>query len=253
MVNPMLNKEIELLSDQIMARNNRANKSMIETLSKPEFHKPLFIIVGFFFFQQVSGIFAVIVYASKFAVEAGVTMDPFLCTVLIGLTRVVATILVFYVLDSVGRKKPAILSGLGMTVCMLCLSAFLKFPVLNQNPIFANWLPTLLLIGYIFTSTLGFLTIPFAILPELFNFRFRGMASGLTICCAYMMSFFVIKFYPTMLELMGNAFVFIFYGLISFIGVFYVYYIVPETKAKSLDEIENLFKKPRRDEENLSS
>ena len=126
-------------------------------------------------------------------------------------------------------------------------------PALKDNPLFANWLPTLLLIGYIFTSTLGFLTIPFAILPELFNFRFRGMASGLTICCAYLMSFVVIKFYPAMLDIMGNEFVFIFYGMISFIGVFYVYYIVPETKGKSLQEIENLFKKPNRDEENLSS
>ena len=57
----------------------------ITKLRKPEMYKPLAIIMTFFGFQQLSGIFVVIVYASKISVEAGVTLDPFLCTVLIGI------------------------------------------------------------------------------------------------------------------------------------------------------------------------
>lgn len=222
------------------------------TLKKPEVYKPLAIIIGFFGIQQFSGIFAMIAYATKFAVEAGVTIDPFLCTVLIGVARVLATVLVGYILDKWGRKPPSIFSGIGMTLCMFGLAAYLMVPALQSSEYLAGWLPTFLLIAYIFTSTLGFLTIPFTMLPELFPQRIRGLASGVTICFAYLMSFIVIKMYPTMLEVMGNEYVLIFYGTISLLGIFYVKFLVPETKGKTFQEIEELFKKkePINDVEN---
>lgn len=233
--------EMEKLYEQIISRNTRSNDNFCSTLKRPEIYKPLFIINTFFGFQQFSGIFAIIVYASKFSVEAGVEMDPFLCTVLIGLVRVLATFLVAYVLDTWGRKPPTIFSGIGMTVCMFGLAFYSLMP--EGSLPFSGWMTAFFLLAYIFTSTLGFLTIPFAMLPELFPQKVRGMTAGLTVCLAYLMSFIVIKLYPSMLDAMGNGFVFVFYGSVSLVGVFFVYYILPETKGKTLEEIENSFKK----------
>lgn len=80
-------------------------------------------------------------------------------------------------------------------------------------------------------------------LPELFPQRVRGVTAGLTVCLAYFLSFIAIKIYPTMLHIMGNEFIFLFYGLVSLLGTVFVYYILPETKGKTLQEIENLFKR----------
>lgn len=79
-------------------------------------------------------------------------------------------------------------------------------------------------------------------LPEMFPMRVRGLTAGITVCLAYFMSFIVIKLYPSMLTWMGNGFIFLFYAAVSLLGTVFVHFILPETKGKTLQEIENLFK-----------
>ena len=110
----LLNEELQRFHDQINSRNSTTSESLLTILKRPEIYKPLFIINAFFAFQQFSGTFVVIVYAAQFATEAGSGIDKFLVTVLIGLSRVIATIILGYlILDRYGRKPPSILSGIG--------------------------------------------------------------------------------------------------------------------------------------------
>uniref|UniRef100_A0A182ISD0 Major facilitator superfamily (MFS) profile domain-containing protein n=1 Tax=Anopheles atroparvus TaxID=41427 RepID=A0A182ISD0_ANOAO len=235
---PEVEKELMRLRENVQAQRRAGRESFWTLLKQPQVYKPLGVIIGFFGFQQFSGIFVIVVYAAKVSSEAGVSMDPFLCTVLIGITRVVATMLVAYILDTLGRKPPSIFSGVGMLVCMFGLALCSYFPPVEQ----LHWLPTALILTFIFTSTLGFLTMPFSMLAELFPQAVRGPASGITVFFTYLMSFCTIKLYPTMVELMGSANVFIIYGVVSLLGVLYVIYVVPETKGKSLQEIEDYFR-----------
>jgi Sugar (and other) transporter len=107
---------MERLHDQIISRNgSAASDGLWSTLRRPEIYKPLAIINAFFAFQQFSGTFVIIVYATQFAAEAGAGLDKFLVTVLIGVSRVVATIfLAYFILDKYGRKPPSIFSGIGL-------------------------------------------------------------------------------------------------------------------------------------------
>jgi MFS family permease len=231
--------EFVAMAQQVSNRNTHLRESAWEMLQQPEVYKPLAIMISFFAFQQFSGIFVVIVYAAKFVKETGISFDPLLCTVLIGSIRIIATVFVGYLLDTAGRKPPTIISGIGMTMCMFGLAAYVKFPVAAN----LDWLPVLLILMYIFTSTLGFLTIPFTMLAEMFPQKVRGLASGITIFSAYSMSFVCIKLYPKMVELMGTDNVVIFYGVVSFVGIFYAWFVLPETKGKSLQDIEDYFKR----------
>jgi hypothetical protein len=104
---------MERMHNQIAARNtsNSGRHGLWQTLKQPEIWKPLAIINAFFAFQQFSGTFVIIVYAAQFASDG---LDKFLVTVLIGLSRVIATlILAFFILDKYGRKPPSIFSGIG--------------------------------------------------------------------------------------------------------------------------------------------
>ncbi|XP_058818192.1 facilitated trehalose transporter Tret1-2 homolog [Topomyia yanbarensis] len=235
---PEIEHELARLRDNVEAQKLAGKERFIDMIRQPQVYKPLGVIIGFFGFQQFSGIFVVVVYAAKVSSEANVSIDPFLCTVLIGVTRVIATILVAYILDTLGRKPPSIFSGVGMTVCMFGIAACIYNPLHESM----RWVPTFLIMAYIFTSTLGFLTMPFSMLAELFPQKIRGPASGVTVFFTYVMSFVIIKLYPTMVANMGSANTFIFYGVISLIGVLYVCYVVPETKGKSLQEIEDYFR-----------
>ncbi|KXJ79556.1 hypothetical protein RP20_CCG000432 [Aedes albopictus] len=235
---PEIEHELSRLRDNVEAQKLAGKERFVDLIRQPQVYKPLGVIIGFFGFQQFSGIFVVVVYAAKVSSEASVSIDPFLCTVLIGVTRVIATGMVAYILDTLGRKPPSIFSGVGMAACMFGIAACIFHPPAEN----LRWLPTFLIITYIFTSTLGFLTMPFSMLAELFPQKVRGPASGVTVFFTYLMSFAIIKLYPTMVAGMGSANVFIFYGAVSLLGGVYVCYVVPETKGNSLQEIEDYFR-----------
>lgn len=217
---------------------NMCKENKWTTLQKPEVYKPLILMIVFFTFQQFSGIFVIIVYAARFSTEAGVNIDPFLCAVFIGLTRVCTTPLLGYIMDKFGRKPPCIFSGIGMTICMIGLAVLTQYPV---NGTKYEFLPVFIIIVYIFSCTLGFLTLPFAMIAEIYPQRIRGFAAGLTVFAGYTMSFIIIKLYPTLVATLGTTTVFTFFGIVSFFGIFFVYYFLPETKGKSLQEIEAYF------------
>lgn len=231
-----LRREFDGLSDARTLRNLPENQDSEFFLKKKEVYKPLLVMIGFFAFQQFSGIFVIVVYGARVILDTGIEIDSLLLTVYIGIFRVIATGLVGILMDKMGRKPPSIISGVGMGFAMFGL-AYCVF-----SPPEMTWLPIFFILTYIFTSTLGFLAIPFVMVAEVYPMRFRGVSAGITTCCSYLMSFMLIKSYPVMVEAFGNGNVFIFYGVVSFVGCFYIWYLVPETKGKTLQEIENYFK-----------
>ncbi|XP_055546945.1 facilitated trehalose transporter Tret1-2 homolog [Wyeomyia smithii] len=238
--NPQITRELDDLADNIARfRANQTSKSKWVMLQRPEVYKPLTIMCTFFFFQQFTGIFVIIVYAARFSIEAGVHIDPFLSAVFVGLTRVVTTILMSFISDYYGRRPPALFSGFGMATCMFGLAACTVYPVAGTD---LYWIPTFLLVAFIFCATLGFLTLPFAMIAEMYPTKVRGFVAGLTIFVGYTMSFIIIKVYPSMVHVLGSENVFLFFGIISVIGIGFVYFFLPETKGRTLDEIETYFR-----------
>uniref|UniRef100_A0A903XVV8 Major facilitator superfamily (MFS) profile domain-containing protein n=2 Tax=Anopheles gambiae TaxID=7165 RepID=A0A903XVV8_ANOGA len=238
---PEIKAEIKSLEENVARfRSSETKKSSkLVQLKKPEVYKPLSIMCIFFLFQQFSGIFVIIVYAASFSVDAGVAIDPFLSAVLVGLTRVVTTVLMSFISDKFGRRPPALFSGFGMACCMFGLAACAVFPVADTQ---YNWIPTALLVAFIFTATLGFLTLPFSMNAEVYPTKIRGFASGLTIFFGYTMSFIILKSYPTMVSAIGNENVFLFFGLVALLGIVFVYFFLPETKGRTLQDIEDYFR-----------
>ncbi|XP_066996746.2 facilitated trehalose transporter Tret1-2 homolog isoform X2 [Anabrus simplex] len=242
-----IHEEIDTITANIAQQNaRRQHTSWVANFRKSFFQqqtiKPLLIMNTYFFFQQFSGIFVVIFYAVDIVKEAGVTLNVYLATVLIGVARVITSIIVSLASNKYGRRAPSIISGVGMTICMGALATYLCLVKPEVNLIPSNgWLPVTALIVYILTSTVGFLTLPWAMIGEVFPSNVRGLASGITTCVAYVFSFIAIKIYPSMLHSLGTDGVFFFYGSISLAGTIFVIFLLPETKGKTLLEIEEYF------------
>lgn len=252
---PSLRQEIEqLVANKIKSRDNRLDgmslsKRMIKKLQyfvKPACFKPFLIMVVFFFFQQASGTFVIIFYAVDIVKEAGVPIDPYLAAILIASSRVVASGSLGFICRRYGRRPPTIISGAVMTICMVVLAGYLYSLHLNlidrEMVDRLVWLPVILVIIYFFSSTFGFLTIPFAMIAEIFPTRVRGLAGGLTACMCYVFNFIFVKTYLMMVETMGDYGVFGFYGSMALLGTIFVAIFLPETKGKTLQEIEDYFR-----------
>uniref|UniRef100_A0A1B0G0Q1 Major facilitator superfamily (MFS) profile domain-containing protein n=1 Tax=Glossina morsitans morsitans TaxID=37546 RepID=A0A1B0G0Q1_GLOMM len=220
---PEVLAEFNVLQKNIQLAEGQKMPSFWKSLRLPEVYKPLLILIGMFTFQQLTGIFVIIVYAVQISVEAGVTMDPFMCAVLIGW----------------GRRRAGIISAAGMTVCMILLAvqSYLRF---------IPFLPVIAIVSFIVLSTLGIFTLPFFMISELFPQHVRGRASGLTVAFGLLAAFFCTKTYPGMKDAIGNEYCFVVYGVVSFAAMIFVYLVLPETRRRTLFEIEEQFrmKKP---------
>lgn len=219
------------------------NQSFMKNLLKGSSLKPLLIMLLYFFFQQFSGIFVIVYYAVNIVREAGVEIDGFIGAILIGLTRLIGSILVASASKKWGRRLPSIISGTGMTMFMGILSIYLF--IKNQGYVINDYgiIPAICILSYIFMSTIGFLCLPFAMIGEIYPAKVKDVLSGLTTCIAYIFSFVTVKIYPSMLVLMGKHGVFCFYTIISLLGTIFVILFLPETKGKSLQEIDEFYSK----------
>ncbi|KAK9738310.1 Sugar transporter [Popillia japonica] len=252
-----IREEIQTLVDNRKKneiKKNPANTSFFAPLKKkfkyftrPTCLKPFLIILTYFFFLQFSGVFVIIFYCIDIVKQAGVSIDPYVAIVAIALTRLIGALSVFSISKRCGRRGPSIFSGVFITVCMLGLSAYLYCK--NEEIISKDlakqltWIPLTLLVVYFFTSAVGFLTVPFAMAAEVFPTKIRGLASGLVTCLAYGFNFITVKTYAVMMDSMGNAGFFCFYGIMGLLGTIFVMTLLPETKGKTLQEIEELFDK----------
>lgn len=234
-----IENEIKELKSNLSKMNNQSSsKSIIDIVKLPEVYKPLIIMTTFFFFQQFSGTFVILVYGAVFVSEISGTIDPFICTVLIGFTRLITTTLLGFLSDKFGRRPLGILSGIGMTISMLSLAFSIKWKLNGHYDI----INVILLISFIFCATLGILTLPFSMIAEVYPQKYRGKCAGLTIFAGYTLSFIIIKLYPVMLSFMSSYYLFIFYSCVSCVGALFVYFILPETRGKSLKQIEDEFR-----------
>lgn len=256
--NNEINKELEQL---IKSKGNKTNVNVksktfynqlvkkVRFLLQPNCLKPFILMILFFFFQQFSGIYVIVFYAINIVTEAGVKIDPYLAIVFIALTRFVAAILLSFISKRFGRRPLSLFSGSVMSFSMIVLAIYVFLTDSGHIPQsvlknkFVTYLPITLLVFHFFASTIGFLTVPFAMAPELFPTKIRGTAAGLGSCSSYIFGFIIIKLYPTMVDIIKSQGVFLFYGIISLIGTIFVAFFLPETKDKSFEEIQEYFTK----------
>lgn len=233
------------LHQELMPRVQRKKQNLTKHLLKRNAMVPFAIMLSYFFFQQFSGIFVVVYYAVDIIQSAGITIDPYLGAVLIGFTRLVGTAAIAAVSGKFGRRKPSIVSGAGMTIFMGILSIYLLVKDRGYSINDRGLVSVVCVLMYILASTMGFLVIPFAMVGEVYPVKVKEVLTGSTTCISYVFSSITVKTYPDMEAAMGRHGVFIFFTVISLLGTLFVMLVLPETKGKTLREIEEMFSRKK--------
>lgn len=229
-------EEGELVVDQLQSEGGREisseKKGGLKDLLKKKFARILFVGFILSVFQQLSGINAVVYFAPKIFKEGGI-QEPMFSTLLVGVINIVATFISLFLIDRVGRKKLLLWSQLGVII-----SLFLIVLAFATESSLVDWLAVGGVLVYIASYSLGMGPITWVLISEIYPFQIRANAMAVMTFLSWLTNYCVVLCFPLILAGWGSTFAFSLYFLFGVVGLFLFFRFVPETKGKSLEEIE---------------
>ena len=220
-------------------RQTTDNVSIREILSKKRYLKPLLLSIMLMLFQQFCGVNAIQNFAEQIFYDAGIS-NAVVASIFATVVSIVFTLIACFLIDFTGRRLLLIASSLIMTIShlVLGLSFYFKIEKDDQN---ISWLSIVGVLLFQAGFSLGWGPIPWTILGEIFPSSARGIASGISSTTNWVFSFIVVVSFLPMKATLHPYGTFWFFGAICLISSICVSIALPETKGKTLNEIEKLF------------
>lgn len=195
----------------------------------------IFIGIMLSVFQQAIGINAVLYYAPRIFESAGAEGGGMMQTVIMGIVNIIFTVVAIVTVDRFGRKPLLIIGSIGMAV-----GAFLV-------AICDNWgikgiIPVLSIIVYAAFFMMSWGPICWVLIAEIFPNTIRGQAVAIAVAFQWIFNYLVSSTFPALYDF-SPMFAYSLYGIVCVIAALFVWRCVPETKGKTLEEMNALWKK----------
>lgn len=220
----------------IKASFNEKQASMREMLSSRGLRTILFVGIIVALTQQITGINAVMYYAPEIFKATGAGTDASLLqTILVGLINLVFTLLSMWLIDKVGRKALVLVGSSVMTVSLAVIG------IAFQTGHTAGPLVVVFILLYVAAFAISLGTAVWVLLSEIFPNRIRGIATAIANMALWTADYIVTQAFPPMLNSIGSAPTFWIFGAMGLFTFVFMWRVVPETKGKSLEEIEAMW------------
>ena len=202
----------------------------------------IFIGILLSVFQQFVGINVVLYYAGNIFRNMGAsTNSSLLQTILVGSVNLIFTVVAIMTVDKFGRKLLMIIGALGMAVSMISLG--LAFYTHNEGV-----MALIFMLSYIAFFAMSWGPVTWVLLSEIFPNSVRG-AMSIAVAAQWIANWLVSLTFPIMNDnhwltsLFNHGFSYWIYGVMGILAALFVWKLVPETKGKTLEEIEKIWKK----------
>lgn len=213
-------------------------KSTVENHSGKLFsYGKIVIIIGILLsvFQQFVGINVALYFAPRIFESMGAAKDAsMLQTVVMGLVNVIFTVVAILTVDKYGRKILLLIGSVGMAIGMFAIAGLAYFEVIGMGTL-------VFIIIYTASFMMSWGPVTWVLISEIFPNKIRGRAVAVAVMAQWAANYLISSTYPSMMEFSG-AFTYGFYGTMSLLSFLFVWKMVPETKGKTLEEIENIWK-----------
>ncbi|XP_067045658.1 solute carrier family 2, facilitated glucose transporter member 8-like [Acropora muricata] len=225
--------------------------------------QPLLISIGLMVIQQFCGVNAVLFNAASIFKDAGFDNGK-VVSISVGLIQFVGTALACLLMDRAGRRILLWTMALGMCITLAGLGFYFEIYIPPNgtdstrasdtvsllgsihNSVEASkisWLSILCLVLFNLAFALAWGPIPWLVMSEIFPLKARGPASSLATLSNWLLAFVVTKTYSSLALKLTIQGTFWFYSGCSLLGFVFVFFVMPETKGKTLEEIEAMFNK----------
>lgn len=234
----MLIGETEAKSDALnINRNAVHDRGSYRILFSPGMRKALILGLLLPLFSQFSGINAIIYYGPTILNEAGISLSNSLQSqILFGLANMVFTFIAVWKVDGLGRRPLYLIGTVGATISLF--STGLCFYLGSTNN--ALLLASVIVFLASFAFSIG--PLKFVVASEIFPASIRGRAMAMSIMVMWIADTVVGQLTPIFLREIGAANTFWLFSCFCLVAFFTVYLLLPETKGKSLEQIEAYWK-----------
>jgi sugar porter (SP) family MFS transporter len=208
-------------------------KVNLKLLFAPGLRSILFIGIGIAVFQQIIGTNTIIYYTPTILSTAGFGSTAAIAgTIGIGVFNILFTILGMLLIDKIGRKKLLLIGNIGMTIALGTLGVGMTWV---EVPV---WLLLTCLSLFIVAYSASWGMVVWVILGEIFPMNVRGVAMGVASTALWLSNIVISMSFPVLVEAVGVGVLFLTYAVIGVFAFLFVMKYVPETKGRTLEEIE---------------
>ncbi|MCX7523452.1 sugar porter family MFS transporter [Microbacterium sp. STN6] len=222
--------------DAIKKADEEEKSTKVKDLLKANIRPLLWVGLGLAIFQQFVGVNTVIYYAPTILSDTGLTKSSSITqTVFVGITNVVFTIVAVMLLDRIGRRKLLLIGTVGLTVALIILGIYFTSPTLQHN---ASYLALGALLLYIAAFAVGLGPVFWLMISEIFPTGVRSKAMSVSSMANWAANFLVAGTFLSLGHLITRQGTFFLYGAIGVLAILFFAFKVPETKGKSLEDIQ---------------
>ncbi|XP_048532706.1 sugar transporter ERD6-like 4 isoform X7 [Triticum urartu] len=227
-----------------VASANKMTAIRFQELNQKKFRMPLILGIGLLVLQQLSGINAILFYAGSIFKAAGVTNSN-LAACGVGVIGLLATGATTWLLDRAGRRILLIISSAGTTLSLLAIAVifFLKDNVSQDSDMYyiLSMVSLFAIVAYVITFSFGMGAIPWVIMSEILPVSIKSLAGSFATLANWLTSFGITMTANLLLSWSAGG-TFACYTLVSAFTLVFIILWVPETKGRTLEEIQWSFR-----------
>lgn len=215
----------------------------------PRVRKALIVGVGLAIFQQITGINAIIYYANKIFASAGLVSTESQTTATlycVGLANVLATFIAVAYIDRFGRRPLLFMGLIGMFVSLCAVALGFATQSTSDTGAGTSIVGIITMVGLVvFIASFAFSLGPvvWTIISEIYPGRVRGKAVSFATAANWGAAFLVAEFFLTLTSGIGESATFFLFAAMCVLGFIFVWRYVPETRGRSLEEIQEMWNK----------
>lgn len=222
----------EVLRQALAEEKKMKAKGSFSAIFSPRFRGTTILAIMIAFFNQVSGINAIIYFAPRVFEMAGIsTENALISTIGIGVVNLLGTFLGLYLIDRIGRKKLMYIGSFGYIISL----SLMAYNFLGPG-IAPFWLP-IFVFGFIVSHAVGQGSVIWVFISEMFPNDLRAYGQSIGSFTHWILAAVIANIFPFFANQFGPGYIFLFFAAMMVWQLLWVRFKMPETKGRSLEEI----------------
>ncbi|KAI4492990.1 hypothetical protein M0802_009760 [Mischocyttarus mexicanus] len=228
------------LKQFIESSSNETTWQTMKKFNLPHIRKALIITGVLFFYMQFSGVNTVLFYMETILKTAKVTViKPSIVVIIIAISGIFGSLLSIRLIDTYGRKFLMCICSFAVTIALTTLGIHFQLLELNVDPNKIQWIPISSFILFEIAVCAGLLSVPSTVVGEIFPPNVKCIAASICSILAAIFSFLAASTYQFFIDLMTEKYTYWMYALVIITAVPITIVFLPETKGKTLQEIQD--------------